>query len=122
MTESSNSPFNIRVFDTLYHLRIPDRSVVPPEKSDSGAWEVLDLAKEKFMELYTEHDFSSEQFVQLLAAMEMAFNLGLSEGREECQAAAISLLQSFDDEVIVSVLNNMDEDEDNSEQPASETV
>jgi len=120
MTEPTNTPFNIRVFDTLYHLKSPDTSVVPPEESDSGAWEVLDLAKEKFMELYTDHDFSSEQFIQLLAAMEMAFNLGLSEGREECQAAAISLLQSFDDEVIVSVLNNMDEDD--SEQPTPETV
>lgn len=120
MVEPTNTPFNIRVFDTLYYLESPDISVVPPEKSDSGAWEVLDLAKEKFMELHTDQHFSSEQFVQLLGAMEIAFNLGLSEGREECQAAAISLLQSFDDEVIVTVLNNMAEDD--NEQPAPESV
>ncbi|WP_454703193.1 hypothetical protein [Agrobacterium burrii] len=120
MIEQTNTPFSIRMFDTLYHLESPDTSVVSPEKSDSGAWEVLDVTREKFMELHTDQHFSSEQFAHLLEAMEIAFNLGLREGREECQAAAISLLQSFDDEVIVTVLNNMAEDDD--EQPAPDRV
>ncbi|KJF65653.1 hypothetical protein [Rhizobium nepotum] len=107
MIEPTNTPFSIKMFDTLYHLESANTSVVSPEESDSGAWEVLDLSKEKFMELHTDQSFSSEQFSQLLGAMEIAFNLGLREGREECQTAAISLLQSFDDEVIVTVLNNL---------------
>lgn len=118
MIEQTNTPFSIKVFDTLYHLESPDTSVVSPDKSDSGAWEVLDLSREKFMELHTDQSFSSEQFVQLLGAMEIAFNLGLREGREECQAAAISLLQSFDDEVIVTILNDMADNDDDDEQPA----
>lgn len=120
MIERTNMPFSIRMFDTLYHLVSPDTSVVSPEKSDSGAWEVLDQDEEKFMELHTDQHFSSEQFVQMLGAMEIAFNIGLREGREQCQTAAISLLQSFDDEVIVTILENMAEDD--KEQPAPDRV
>lgn len=116
MIEPSDTPFSIRTFDTLYHLESPDISIVSPETSDSGAWEVLDLSKEKFMELHTDQSFSSEQFVQLLGAMEIAFNLGLSEGREECKTAAISLLESFDDDVVVTILDNVAA-EDDEEQP-----
>jgi hypothetical protein len=119
MIAPNNTPISIKMFDTLYHLESPDTSVVSPEISDSGAWEVLDLSKEKFMELHTDQSFSSGQFEQLLEAMEIAFNLGLTEGRQECKTAAISLLESFDDDVVVTILSNLAAEDDEKPAPTA---
>lgn len=94
---------SIELLDTLYRLERPDYSFLGPEETTSGAWEILDWSRQKFMEIRTREALSPTQFEELLLAMEFAFDQGLRTGRAEGKRAALYQIQALDDDRMAEI-------------------